>query len=89
MLSGITMVKIFVGNLSNDVTIDDLAELFAKYGNIDEYEKLENKMFGSVNMVDERAANTAVMKLHRSSYKGNRIIVDVPPGGPKAWLWAT
>ena len=76
------MVKIFVGSLSNEVTIDDLAELFAKYGYIDECEKLENKMFGFVKVVDERAANTAVMKVHRRSYKGNRIIVDV---SSKTW----
>jgi len=77
------MVKIFVGNLSNDVTSDDLAELFAKYGDIEECEKLEHKMFGFVHMVDERSANTAVMKLHRSFYKGTRIIVEISSRKPQ------
>jgi len=77
------MVKIFVGNLSQDVSSDDLGELFIQYGEIEECEKLGHKQFGFVHMVDEKAAKNAVMKLHRSSFKGKYITVEISTRKPQ------
>lgn len=77
------MVKIFVGNISHDVSSDDLGELFNQYGEIEECEKLDHKQFGFVHMVDEKAAKNAVMKLNRSSFKGKYITVEISAKKPQ------
>jgi len=71
------MVKIFVGNLSQDVVSDDLGELFAEFGEVEDCEKLPHKQFGFVHMVDEKAAKKAVIKLSKTFFKGTRITVEV------------
>jgi len=71
------MVKIFVGNLSQDVVSDDLGELFAVFGEVEDCEKLPHKQFGFVHMVDEKAAKKAVMKLSKTLFKGTRITVEI------------
>jgi len=40
--------KLYVGNLSNSVTNDELGELFANYGNVEKVNIIEGKGFGFV-----------------------------------------
>jgi len=77
------MVKIFVGNLSHDVSSADLGELFIQYGEIETCEKLDHKQFGFVHMVDEKAAKDAVTKLNRSLFKGKYITVEISSKKPQ------
>jgi len=77
------MVKIFVGNLSGDVSSQDLRELFDQFGDINDCEKLDNKQFGFVHMAEEDSANMAVRKLHKTSFKGSRINVEISASKPQ------
>lgn len=71
------MVKVFVGNLTRDVTTEDIRELFAQFGEINKCEKLHGKMFGFVQMSEDDAAHTAVRKLNKTDFKGSRINVEI------------
>ena len=59
------MVKIYVGNLSDSVTNDDLRNLFEQFGPVDEAERVpgkqgKNMKIGFVHMPDEQMAMLAV-----------------------------
>ena len=71
------MVKIFVGNLPQDVTSKDLEELFNHFGAIEKCNKVQNRSFGFVEMNDSDCANAAVTNLHKSVLKGSKIIVEL------------
>jgi len=77
------MVKIFVGNLSGDVTSRDLRDLFDEFGQIDDCEKLDHKQFGFVHMAKEDSAKTAVRNLHRKMFKGTKIVVELSASKPQ------
>ncbi len=42
------MVKIFIGNLSDEVESGDLRDMFEKYGEVSEADVIANKGFGFV-----------------------------------------
>jgi RNA recognition motif-containing protein len=42
------MVKIFIGNLSDEVESGDLRDMFEKYGEVSEADVVANKGFGFV-----------------------------------------
>ena len=56
------MVKIYVGNLSDNVTNEDLRNLFEQFGPVDEAERVrgENKKIGFVHMPNDQMAMAAV-----------------------------
>jgi len=76
------MVKIFVGNLTEDCTNEDLKHLFSEYGKIKDCEKLLDKPYGFVHMEDYQDADTAARKLHRMAYKGKRLRVELSNSKP-------
>ena len=54
------MVKIYVGKLGDDVTNDDLKNLFEQYGSVDEAERVRGRDIGFVHMPNEQMATMAV-----------------------------
>ncbi|MDE1192209.1 MAG: RNA-binding protein [Arachidicoccus sp.] len=87
-------MNIYVGNLSWNLTSDDLQDLFSPYGEVisakvvtDKFNNNRSKGFGFVEMADDAAANAAISGLHESEVGGRKIIVNQkqenPDGGYK------
>ena len=64
-------MNIYVGNLSWDLTEQDLQEMFAPYGEVvsakivtDKFNNNRSKGFGFVEMSDSEAGNAAITALH-------------------------
>jgi RNA recognition motif-containing protein len=78
---GVNM-NIFVGNLSRDVTDDDLKELFANYGQVKSAKVIrdmfsqESKGFGFVEMPGLSEAQKAMDELNTKDLKGKKITVN-------------
>ncbi len=75
--------KLFIGNLDYTVSRDDLAELFATYGEVREVSVIEGKGFGFIEMSNQSEAEAAKKELNESFFKGRTIRVDEakPPRG--------
>jgi RNA recognition motif-containing protein len=76
-------MNIYVGNLSWTMTDQDLAELFAPFGEVlsakivvDKFKGNRSKGFGFVEMADAEAGNAAISALHESDQNGRQIIVN-------------
>jgi len=75
-------MNIYIGNLSKDVTEDDLQGAFSKYGTIKSAKIIrdlmtsEPKGFGFVEMNDKDAAVKAIEELNGIELKGKKIIVN-------------
>ena len=72
-------MNLYVGNLSGEVTDEDLHEAFLEYGEVtsakvirDKYSSL-SKGFGFVEMPSNREADAAIKTLNREELKGSRI----------------
>ncbi len=91
-------MKIFVGNLSHDVTDDDLRQAFEPFGKISSAEVVkdrfssESKGFGFVEMPAAAEAQAAIAGVNGSMIKGRSVNVSEarprPPrrdggGGPR------
>ncbi|MDP4284239.1 MAG: RNA-binding protein [Bacteroidota bacterium] len=84
-------MNIYVGNLSWQMTDDDLNNLFSQYGTVSSAKILKEKNtgrskgFGFVEMEDEEAAKTAIATLNESEVQGRKLIVNEsqprPEGG--------
>ena len=74
--------KIYVGNLPFSATNETLAEMFAKFGNVDSSKIVtdrdtgRSKGFGFVEMSDAGEADAAIEKLHGSDYGGRALTVN-------------
>ncbi|KAJ8348331.1 hypothetical protein SKAU_G00269200 [Synaphobranchus kaupii] len=75
------MVKIFVGNLSEDTTAEQLRGLFSPYGTISECDVL--KKYGFVHMDDKAEADEAIRRLHHHQLNGQTINVEMSRGKTK------
>ncbi|KAI1902647.1 hypothetical protein AGOR_G00018120 [Albula goreensis] len=75
------MVKIFVGNLSEDTTAEQLRSLFSQYGTISECDVL--KKYGFVHMDDKVEADEAIRRLHHHQLNGQTINVEMSRGKTK------
>ena len=79
--------KLFVGNLSWNLTSADLQQLFAEYGTVEDAIVLTHKFtgrskgFGFVTMSSEEEAQAAVAALHQREVDGRSLVVNVaqPP----------
>lgn len=79
--------KLFVGNLSWNLTSDDLRQLFSEFGTVEEATVLTDKFsgrskgFGFVTMSTEEEAQAAIEGLHEREVDGRQIVVNVaqPP----------
>ena len=75
-------MNIYVGNLSKEVTEDDLKAAFTPYGSIKSAKVIrdlftsESKGFGFVEMNDKDAALKAIEELNAKDLKGKKIIVN-------------
>jgi RNA recognition motif-containing protein len=75
-------MNIFVGNLSRDVTEDDLRDAFSAYGQVDKINILKDKFtgeprgFGFVEMSSKQEAEAAIAGLNRKDLKGRALTVN-------------
>lgn len=75
------MVKIFVGNLSQNTTAEEIRSLFSQYGKISECDIVKN--FGFVHMDDKTEADEAIRNLHHYMLNGLAMNVEMSKGKPK------
>jgi RNA recognition motif-containing protein len=76
-------MNIYVGNLSYDVTEEDLRQAFGVHGEVqtvniikDQYSG-QSKGFGFVEMPDAKAGQAGIDALHETELKGRRLNVNV------------
>jgi len=75
-------MNIFIGNLSKDVTEDDLQELFSEYGTVRNVKVIkdlfsgESKGFGFLEMPGQAEAKKAMDELNTRELKGKKIAVN-------------
>jgi len=74
--------NLYVGNLSFNVSEDELRQLFEEVGAVSTVKVIHDphsgrsKGFGFVEMVEDQGADQAVEKLNGHSLKGREIVVD-------------
>jgi len=75
--------KLFIGNLSWEVTVDDLKALFADAGTVADAAVITDRMtgrsrgFGFVTMGSDEEAQKAIEKFNQYELKGRKINVNV------------
>lgn len=75
-------MNIYVGNLSTDLSDQELEDAFAKYGKVKSTKIIRDmftqhsKGFGFVEMMNNTEANSAMKELNTSELKGTRLIVN-------------
>src|SRR5215212_8291286 len=75
--------KLYVGNLSYDVTGSDLQALFEAHGTVESAEIIadrdtgRSKGFGFVQMASESEAQAAIAALHGQDHAGRALTVNV------------
>lgn len=82
--------KLFVGNLSWNLTSEDLQQLFAEFGTVEDAIVLTDKFsgrskgFGFVTMSTDEEAQAAIEGLHQKDVDGRSMVVNVaqPPKPP-------
>lgn len=81
------IMKLFIGNLSRDVTEDDLRQAFQPFGTIDSVAVIKDKFsgvskgFAFVEMGNKQEAEAAIAGLHRTPLKGQSL--DVTEARPR------
>jgi RNA recognition motif-containing protein len=74
--------KLYVGNLSYDVSSSDLESLFGQFGAVQSAQVIQDretgrsKGFGFVEMGDENSANEAIRGLHEKEHNGRPLTVN-------------
>jgi len=75
-------MNLYIGNLANDVTNEDLHKAFSEYGEVssvkvikDHYSNL-SKGYGFVEMPSNREADTAIKALNGEKIKGNALQIS-------------
>jgi len=75
-------MNIYVGNLSFDMTEDDLRAQFAAHGEVDtvniikDRDSGQSKGFGFVEMSDDQSGQAAIDALNGAEFMGRNIKVD-------------
>jgi RNA recognition motif-containing protein len=75
-------MNIFIGNLSYNVTEDDLRQAFEAYGQVASSTVIKDKQsgrskgFGFVEMPDQAEAQSAIAALNGQAFKGRTITVN-------------
>jgi RNA recognition motif-containing protein len=84
-------MNIYVGNLSFEVTDDDLRQLFSAYGEVESASVVkdrfsgESRGFGFVEMPAKKDADAAIAGLNGTDVKGRSITVnEAKPKAPKS-----
>ena len=68
--------KLYVGNLPYFVTSEQLRELFATHGEVQEVKVIENRGFAFVEMSSQEEANKAKEALDGTEYEGRTLKID-------------
>ena len=74
--------RLYVGNLSFNVTSQSLEELFAPFGTVESAQVVQDrdtgrsKGFGFVEMSDDNAAQQAISGLHEKEHDGRPLTVN-------------
>jgi cold-inducible RNA-binding protein len=74
--------KLYVGNLSFDVTENDLREMLSEHGPVNEINVIMDKItgrargFAFVTMNTQEGADTAIQKLNGKDWKGRSLTVN-------------
>ena len=74
--------KLYIGNLSFDVTEDDLREMLSQHGPVNEINVIMDKMtgrargFAFVTMNTQEGAAAAIEKLNGKDWKGRALTVN-------------
>ena len=74
--------KLFVGNLSFDVTENDLQDLFAQAGTVNSVNVMQDRAtgkprgFGFVEMATEEDTTKAISMFHGKDFKGRTLTVN-------------
>ncbi len=74
--------KLYVGNLPDSATEQDLADKFAAYGTvksvklITDYDTGRSKGFGFIEMMNEAEAHAAIDSLNGTNYEGRSMKVN-------------
>ncbi|XP_018607469.1 splicing factor 1 isoform X6 [Scleropages formosus] len=76
------MVKIFIGNLSQETTAEELRALFTQYGKVSECDIVKN--YGFVHMDEKTEADEAIRNLHHYELHGQPMNVEISRGKAKA-----
>jgi RNA recognition motif-containing protein len=77
------MVNIYVGNLSYNMTEDDLRNLFEAHGRVDRASLTMDRAtgrargFGFVEMPNDTEANAAIAALNDADMQGRKMLVNV------------
>jgi len=75
-------MNMYVGNLSNNVTENDLNELFSEFGNVESVNIItdrfseQSKGFGFVEMPDNSEADKAIKALNGTELKDQKIKIS-------------
>jgi cold-inducible RNA-binding protein len=75
--------KLFVGNLSFDISEEDLREKFSEHGPVNEINVIKDRMtgrsrgFAFVTMNSEEGAKAVVTALHGTDWKSRALTVNV------------
>lgn len=75
--------KLYVGNLSYEVTEDELSQLFGQCGKVKEARVVKDKQtgrskgFGFVEMENDEEADSAINRMKGHDLKGRPIMVDL------------
>lgn len=82
--------KLFVGNLSYNVTEDELRGVFSQYGEITDLKVITDRMSGRskgiafVTFAEEDQAQAAIEAMHNQEIDGRAVIVNVArPQAPR------
>ena len=81
-------MNIWIGNLSFDLTDEDLRQAFEEYGDVESAKIIINKHtgrsrgFGFVEMPDEAEAKSAIEGLNEKELKGRSMIVNESTSRP-------
>ena len=75
-------MNIYVGNLSNDVSDEDLSTLFSEYGKVSSAKVIrdmfsqDSRGFGFVEMASQTEGQKAIEGLNTHELKGKKIVVN-------------
>lgn len=76
------MVELYVGNLPEDASSNDVTELFSRFGKVQNVriitnrESGESKGFGFIEMPNAVEAEAAIRSLNGKDYKGHDLVVN-------------
>ncbi|MCK8519658.1 RNA recognition motif domain-containing protein [Methanoculleus sp. 7T] len=68
--------KLYVGNLTYSVNAEQLKELFAQYGTVNDVRVIERKGFGFVEMSSPEEAEKAKEALNDTVFEGRTLKID-------------